>query len=96
MPWTEITRMQYARRGQRYASDSSDEEWALIDAAPVGSRVPAPHEHALCPGRNPTPRGDGLPIGAAAQGLPAIHDRASDARQRPDQRGADGRGVASG
>ena len=73
MPWTEITRPQYARRGQRYASDSSDEEWALIDAAPVGSQV-----------------------GAAAQGLPAIHDRASDARQRPDQRGADGRGVASG
>jgi len=32
MPWTEITRPDYDRRGQRYASDCSDEEWAL--AAP--------------------------------------------------------------
>ncbi len=32
MPWTEITRPHYDRRGQRYASDCSDEEWAL--AAP--------------------------------------------------------------
>ncbi len=32
MPWTEITRPYYERRGQRYASDCSDEEWAL--AAP--------------------------------------------------------------
>jgi putative transposase len=30
MPWTEITRKQYARDGLRYASDLSDEEWALI------------------------------------------------------------------
>ena len=28
MPWTEITRLRYERRGQRYASDSTDEEWA--------------------------------------------------------------------
>ena len=32
MAWTEITRPQYDRRGQRHASDSTDEEWAL--AAP--------------------------------------------------------------
>ena len=31
MPWTEITRSQYDRRGQRYASDSTDEEWASIE-----------------------------------------------------------------
>jgi len=31
MPWTEITRPQYDRRGLRYASDCTDEEWALIE-----------------------------------------------------------------
>ena len=30
MPWTEITRPQYRREGQRYASDLTDGEWALI------------------------------------------------------------------
>jgi len=30
MPWTEITRPNYDRRGQRYASDSTDAEWALV------------------------------------------------------------------
>ena len=28
--WTEITRSQYDRKGGRYASDATDEEWALI------------------------------------------------------------------
>lgn len=28
--WTEITRPKYAREGLRYASDTTDEEWALI------------------------------------------------------------------
>ena len=31
MPWTEITRTQYRRDGLRYASDLTDEEWALIE-----------------------------------------------------------------
>ena len=30
MPWTEITRPNYDRRGLRYASDSRDREWELI------------------------------------------------------------------
>jgi len=30
MPWTEITRRDYRRDGLRYASDLTDEEWALI------------------------------------------------------------------
>ncbi len=30
MPWTEITRANYDRRGQRYASDSSGMVWALV------------------------------------------------------------------
>lgn len=30
MPWTETTRRQYERRSARYASDLTDDEWALI------------------------------------------------------------------
>jgi len=30
MPWTDITRRDYARKAARYASDLSDGEWALI------------------------------------------------------------------
>ncbi len=30
MAWTELTRQQYAREGNRYASDLTDAEWALI------------------------------------------------------------------
>jgi len=29
--WTEITRRKYEREGQRYASDLTDAEWALIE-----------------------------------------------------------------
>jgi transposase len=31
MAWTEITRPKYRRDGLRYASDTTDEEWALIE-----------------------------------------------------------------
>ena len=31
MAWTEITRRQYPREGLRYASDTTDEEWAVIE-----------------------------------------------------------------
>ena len=31
MAWTEITRPKYQRDGLRYASDTNDEEWALIE-----------------------------------------------------------------
>src|ERR1700675_5132665 len=30
MAWTEITRAKYCREGLRYASDTTDEEWAMI------------------------------------------------------------------
>ena len=30
MTWTEITRPKYRRDGLRYASDTTDEEWAII------------------------------------------------------------------
>ncbi len=31
MAWTEITRPKYQRDGLRYASDTTDEVWALIE-----------------------------------------------------------------
>jgi hypothetical protein len=31
MAWTEITRRKYRRDGLRYASDTTDKEWALIE-----------------------------------------------------------------
>src|SRR5215208_6535951 len=31
MSWTEITREQYRREGLRYASDTTDEEWQLME-----------------------------------------------------------------
>lgn len=43
MPWTEITRPNYDRRGQRYASDSTDVEWALVEPfMPSTSKVGRP------------------------------------------------------
>lgn len=45
MPWTEITRPDYDRRGLRYASDTTDEEWALIKPfMPPKSKVGRPRE----------------------------------------------------
>jgi len=43
MAWTEITRPQYDRCGQRYASNSTDEEWAFVQPfMPPVSRVGRP------------------------------------------------------
>ena len=43
MPWTEITRPNYDRRSGRYASDSTDEEWALVAPfMPPSSKVGRP------------------------------------------------------
>jgi len=42
MAWTELTRRQHARVGDKYASDLADAEWAL-DAAPQDDRQ-APHD----------------------------------------------------
>ena len=44
MAWTELTRRQHARTGNRYASDLTDAEWAVIaDAAAQDNRSP-PHD----------------------------------------------------
>ena len=46
--WTEITRRKYEREGQRYASDLTDAEWALIEPhMPVAKRLGRPRETAL-------------------------------------------------
>lgn len=48
MAWTEITRAPYARKGQRYASDITDMEWALIAPfIPMASKVGRPRKWAL-------------------------------------------------
>src|SRR6202040_2836882 len=46
--WTEITRRQYEREGQRYASDVTDAEWALIEPhMPAVKRLGRPRETEL-------------------------------------------------
>src|SRR5256884_1962300 len=46
--WTEITRRKYQREGQRYASDLTDAEWALIaPQMPAVKRLGRPRETEL-------------------------------------------------
>src|SRR6202048_2719115 len=46
--WTEITRRQYEREGQRYASDLTDAEWAVIAPhMPAVKRLGRPRETEL-------------------------------------------------
>ena len=46
--WTETTRRQYRREGLRYASDVTDQEWALIEAVlPPGNKLGRPRTTAL-------------------------------------------------
>jgi transposase len=46
--WTEITRRKYEREGQRYASDVTDAEWALIDShMPAAKPLGRPREIEL-------------------------------------------------
>ncbi|NGO55964.1 transposase, partial [Allomesorhizobium camelthorni] len=48
MPWTETTRRQYERRCPRYASDLTDEEWALIEPMmPAPNRIGRPRKTEL-------------------------------------------------
>ena len=48
MCWTEITREQYRRDGQRYASDMTDAEWKLIEALlPAPCQLGRPRETSL-------------------------------------------------
>src|ERR1700747_28757 len=46
--WTEITRRKYEREGQRYASDLTNAEWALIEPQmPAAKRLGRPRETEL-------------------------------------------------
>src|ERR1700739_4140489 len=46
--WTEITRPKYEREGQRYASDLTDAEWALIEPhMPAAKRLGRPRATEL-------------------------------------------------
>jgi transposase len=46
--WTEITRPKYERKGQRYASDLTDKEWALIEPhMPVRKALGRPRKTEL-------------------------------------------------
>ena len=46
--WTEITRRKYEREGQRYTSDVTDAEWALIDShMPAAKPLGRPREIEL-------------------------------------------------
>jgi transposase len=48
MAWTEITRPKYRREGLRYASDTTDEEWAVIaPELPAAPRRGRPRETSL-------------------------------------------------
>ena len=46
--WTKITRLKYERDGERYASDLTDAEWALIEPhMPAVKRLGRPRETEL-------------------------------------------------
>ena len=48
MAWTEITRPKYQRDGLRYASDTTDEEWALIEPhIPLPASCGRPRETSM-------------------------------------------------
>ena len=105
MGWTKIARREHDRSRLRYASDCTDEEWAVVRpllrrTSRVGSPAQAHGAHLV--GCDPVYRCDRVPMGAAAQGFPALHDGSvsllPDARQRPArcrQRGAGGMGYGS-
>lgn len=46
--WTEITRRKHARKGLRYSSDLTDEEWAVLEPlVPARSRLGRPAKWSL-------------------------------------------------
>jgi Transposase and inactivated derivatives len=46
--WTDTTRAKHARKGLRYSSDLTDEEWALLEPHfPAASKVGRPRKHDL-------------------------------------------------
>lgn len=75
MAWTKITRRKYRRDGLRYASDLTDEEWALIEpllpgAFPAGQA--APYGVARRCRGDLLHRHHRLPVAATAQGFSSV------------------------
>src|SRR5437762_9919502 len=79
MPWTEITRLQYRRDGLRFASDTTDTEWALLQPlmpAPAGIGRPrndGSASHSECHSLRPCYR---LSVAGARARISAALDRA--------------------
>jgi transposase len=72
--WTEITRQKYEREGQRYASDLTDAEWALIEPHMPAAKRFGPAARRI--GRDLVSCPDRLLVANAAEGLSAVHYRA--------------------
>ena len=77
MSWTETARRDHARRGLRYSSDLTDREWALIspflpEPRPLGHPRTTDLREVVNAILYLASR---LRVVAAAQGLPALHDR---------------------
>src|ERR1700720_3234648 len=76
--WTEITRRKYEREGQRYASDLTDAEWALIEPhMPAVKRLGRPRGRVTVGARcDLVHRADRLSVADAAEGLSSVYHRA--------------------
>jgi hypothetical protein len=79
MVWTEITRARYCRDGLRYASDTTDEEWAMIAPyMPCKSPRPAACDRDAGIGEfDLFHRSKWLPVAVATEGVSALHDGAA-------------------
>ena len=96
MPWTEADREKYAVIRERYASDLSDEEFALtapacgLAARPQAHRSPDHSERVVlfdsC----------GLSVAVSAEGLSCVHDRAKPILRLAQQRFMDANSLPSG
>jgi Putative transposase of IS4/5 family (DUF4096) len=75
--WTEITPIKYRRDGLRYASDTTDEEWALIEPhMPANFRVGRPRETRMRAVLNAIFHIiETLPVAEASKGFSVVYDR---------------------
>ena len=74
--WTEITRRKYRRDGLRYASDTTDAEWAVIEPhmpPPANCGRPRADKPAGGGERDLLHRPNRLPVAHAAWRLSALH-----------------------
>ena len=80
MAWTGITRAKYRRDGLRYASDTTDQEWAVIESHSAAAGRPwadARDQPARCCRCHLLHCPIGLPVAHAAKGFPAVLDGAA-------------------